>query len=172
MTNKDKKAVNGKKSLKAKSNKTNFVPANENISEKIKLGSAIRSRDEYFKDGEVKANHKDNPEMLYRKGYIIDTNSLDEIAIVKSTTGKGHTLKSNNDLKFRPTVYIHDNDGKPIKLSAKDSKNKKFVRSSSEDITLEDVEYMVKRCRKFPDTLDKISKLKSRGKFGKSKPKK
>jgi hypothetical protein len=136
----------------------NYVPATKNVSNKIPVGSAVRSRDEYFFGGVLHKNHLTDKNVLYRKSWVVDTNSLDELALVKSTAHTGHHLKSNLALKFTPNVYIMDNNGNPITLNAK------FVRSSYEDVPTVDVDYMKKRCFKFSDTHKKIAKLKSRHK--------
>jgi hypothetical protein len=141
--------------------KKTFVSARENVSSAVPIGAAIRSRDEFFHGGVLHEKHENDKEVFYRKAYVLDSNNLDELAVVKSSH-KGHSLKSDPNKKFTPNVYIMDDKGNPIKIG------KKFVRRSSEDIKSIDVDYMFERCRKYPDTLQKIAKLKSRRKNKKS----
>ncbi len=150
----------------------NTIPATRNVSDKVFAGNAVRSRDEYFYGGKPKPDKADKPNEMYRKAYVIETNNLDELAVVKSTTSKGHYLKSKPDKKFKANVYILDNDGNPIKISPKGANKPKFIRSSADDITQTDVEYIRDKCRKFPDTLDKIGQLKSRSRHKRSNGKK
>ena len=64
-------------------------------------------------------------------------------------------------------VYISDDRGKSIKINHKSATVKKFVRASIEYVSKEDVDYILKRVSKYPDTfikLNKLNKLKSRSK--------
>lgn len=155
-----------------KRNSKRFIPAHKNISDRVFPGNAIRSRDEYFFEGKPKAEHSGNPREFYRKAYVIETNNLDELAVVKSTTKKGHFLKSKPDQKFKANVYTLDNDKNPIKISPKGSKNPKFIRSSADDLLAEDIDYIRKKAYKFSDSNEKVSRLKSRTKSSNDKRKK
>ena len=155
-----KKPITNKKTENTRPNKSN----------KIYPGQAIRSRDEFFLGGIEKDNHKNKPKDFYRVGYVVETNNLDEIAIVKSTASKGHKLKSNPNKKFKDAVYTKDNKGKAIKISPPSAKDKKFVRSSKDDVTKEDAEYMLKRISKHPKDNELIKELKSRKKVGSNTP--
>lgn len=148
--------------LKKKNRSSNYIPAVKNVSDKVFAGNAIRSRDEYFYGGKPKPEYNDKPAVMYRKAYVIETNNLDELAVVKSTTSKGHTLVTKPDQKFKANVYIIDNDGNPIKISPKGAAKPKFIRSSTDDLTAADVEKIRKRTYKFADSNEKIVELKSR----------
>jgi hypothetical protein len=147
--------------------KVKWFPESKNVSRVIFPGDAIRTRDEYLKDGVEKEDHTDDTDRLYRVAYVIDTNRLDEIAIVKSTTTKGHHLKSKPDSKFKPSVYVLDDEDELIKLTPKGAEDKRFIRNSIDDLTVEDVEYIRDRVRKFADTWEKLAILKSGKKPGK-----
>lgn len=138
------------------------IPAKRNVSDKVFAGNAVRSRDEYFYGGKPKPDKVDKPDEMYRKAYVIETNNLDELAVVKSTASKGHFLKSKPDQKFKANVYIMDNEGNPIKISPKGTAKPKFIRSSADDLTQEDVDHIRKRTYKYADSNEKIAKLKSR----------
>lgn len=123
-------------------------------------GNALRTRDENFQGGVPKAEYAGRPKALYRLVYTTAVNHKGEAAVVKSTTGKGHNLPSGKG-KFKPHVHIKDDTGAPIKPSPKGATNKKFVRSSKEDLSKSDVEYINKKINKHADTHSKISELKT-----------
>lgn len=161
-----RKPFQNSKAAKTKNNRSRTtIPASKNVSNKVFAGNAIRSRDEYFYGGKPKPEHASKPTEMYRKAYVIETNNLDELAVVKSTTSKGHFLKSKPNQKFKANVYIMDNDGNPIKISPKGTAKPKFIRSSADDITQEDVDHIRKRTYKYADSNEKIAKLKSRSRY-------
>lgn len=123
------------------------------LSNKIPIGRALQTRDEYIKNGIPKDKYIDKPKVYYRTVYVVDKNDKEELAIVKSTTKKGHFLKSRSKDKFRPQIYIENNTGGPIKVG------KKFVQNPSKDITKEDVEFIISKTKKYPDTKPKLKKL-------------
>lgn len=132
--------------------KSSRIGANKNI----KKGGAMRTRDEYLKGGISKVEYKNKPKQYYRVVYVVDINSNNDLAVVRRTTKKGRHLKSQPQYKFHEEIYIEDNKGKPIRL------NSKFVRSSIDDIVNEDVTYILKRCKQYPDTAKKIKDFKNR----------
>lgn len=123
----------------------------------LKKGNALRTRDEFLKGGVEKEEHKDD-KIFYRVVYTVEVNGLNEAAVVKRTTKKGRHLKTKLSEKFREEIYIEDDKGKAIKIGDK------FVRSPSDDIGKVDVEYILKRCKFYPDTAEKLKKFKSRKK--------
>lgn len=123
----------------------------------LKKGAALRTRDEYLKNGVEKPEHKDD-KIYYRVVYTVEVNGLNEAAVVKRTTKKGRHLKEKPTEKFHEEIYIADNEGKAIKIGDK------FVRSVKDDIGKVDVDYILKRCKHYPDTAEKLKKFKNRKK--------
>lgn len=124
----------------------------------------MRTRDEFLKGGVIKPNYVDKPKQFYRVVYVVDINAENDLAVVRRTTKKGRHLKSQPQYKFHEEVYVKDNTDKPIRL------NDKFVRNSIDDITRADVEYIMKRCNKYPDTKEKMFEFKNRKKPPKKNP--
>lgn len=146
---------NNKKSKKYKKEKTNIVP----------IGRALQTRDEFILNGEEKPEYKNDKKTFYRTVYVVDKNDNEELAIVRSTTKRGHFLKSRPTDKFRPQIHILDNEKNPIKAG------KKFVQNPSKDITNEDVEYIMQKTKKYPDTFTSLSKLhKKRSRLSRPNP--
>lgn len=131
----------------------------------IRKGAALRTRDEHLQNGVPKEEYKDKPKQFYRVVYTIAVNELNEVAVVKQTTKRGRHLKSRPSEKFREQVVTKDNENNGIKVGDK------FVRSKSEDITQEDVDYIISRLKHYPDTEEKMREFKSRGKGKKNPPK-
>lgn len=91
---------------------------NKNISKVIKIGTIVRTRDEYFQGS--KKYRKPNYQFKgnYRPTVVIDSNKDDELALVKQTkTGRGDISVGNK--KYRSRIETRDSTGKPIKESAK-----------------------------------------------------
>lgn len=95
------------------------IPATRNVSNKVFAGNAIRSRDEYFYGGKPKPDKTDKPDEMYRKAYVIETNNLDELAVVKSTTSKGHYLNLNPTKNSRLTFTYWITTATRLKLVQK-----------------------------------------------------
>ncbi len=142
--------------------KGNFF--NKNKRTNIAKGNSLRTRDEYLKGGKVKSEYVNKPKQFYRVVYVVDINSQNDLAVVRRTTKKGRHLKSQPQYKFHEEIYVKDNADKPIQL------NEKFVRNSIDDITRADVEYIMKRCNKYPDTKEKMVEFKNRKKPPKKNP--
>lgn len=132
--------------------------ARKKNSKNIHKGGALRTRDEFLKGGIPKAEYKDKPKQFYRVVYAVDINADNDLAVVRRTTKKGRHLKSQPQYKFHEEIYTQDNAGAPIRI------NKKFVRSMEDDITKTDVDYIMKRCRQYPDTAKKMHEFKNKKK--------
>lgn len=130
----------------------------------IRKGGALRTRDEFLKGGVPKQEYINNPKQFYRVVYAVDINANNDLAVVRRTTKKGRHLKSQPQHKFHEEIYTQDDKGAPIRI------NNKFVRSENDDITQIDVDYIMKRCRQYPDTAKKLNEFKNRPK--KKPPKK
>ena len=131
----------------------------------LKKGAALRTRDEFLEGGVPKEEFTEKPDQFYRVVYTIAVNELNEVAVVKRTTKKGRHLKSKPTEKFREQIITKDNESKGIKVG------KKFVRSQTEDITKDDVDYIISRLKHYPDTKEKMREFKSRKKSKKNPPK-
>lgn len=128
----------------------------------LKKGAALRTRDEYLKGGVPKPEYQDKPKQLYRVVFTVEVNANNEAAVVRRTTKKGRHLKSRPKEKFHEQIYTETADGRGIKVGDK------FVRSTIDDLTQEDVEYIIKRCKFYPETKELLREFKNRGKNKKS----
>ena len=133
------------------------VPGEQASKAGLKKGAALRTRDEYLKNGVEKPEHKGD-KVYYRVVYTVEVNGLNEAAVVKRTTKKGRHLKEKSSEKFHEEIFIEDNEGNAIKIGDK------FVRSVKDDIGKVDVDYILKRCKHYPDTAEKLKKFRMRKK--------
>lgn len=147
-----------KKKTTAKATKPGETKENNYRKTDLRKGAALRTRDEFLQDGVPKPEYVDKPKVYYRVVYTVEVNERNEIAVVKRTTKKGRRLKSDPNTKFHEEIYIADDKGTPIKVG------EKFARSKEEDITAEDVKYILKRCGFYPDTAGKLKKFRERKK--------
>lgn len=106
----------------------------KNVSKRIPNGRTVQTRDEFFfghknyrKPGYAKKG-------LYRKAVVVDSNSQDELAVVKLTTSpKGRSIVGEKKSKYKPFIETLDDDGKPIKLGKKFKENKTSKDLSKRD---------------------------------------
>ena len=75
---------------------------NKNISLNFPNGTRVQTRDEFLDKTDYFSPGHSNPKDLYRKTYIIDSNSDDELVLVKETTHGGKTKK-----RYRCSVYLY-----------------------------------------------------------------
>lgn len=109
-------------------------PKRKNVSQKVKNGTTILTRDEFFEDnnGYEKPEYKNKPNTFYREATVVDSNRNDELAIIKhQSSGKFSVKKKNNKVStYNPYIKTKDNEGKPIKIGDK------FKRASPDyDVT-------------------------------------
>ena len=99
---------------------------NKNVSKTIPNGRTLQTRDEYFEGQKKYKKPGYEKKGNYRKIVVIDSNDLDDLAVVKLTTSsKGITLNyGNGKSKFRPFVLTKDDEGQPIRTG------KKFVENN------------------------------------------
>lgn len=142
-----------------------------NFSKTIPLGRTVRTRDNYFegKKDYIKEGYENAGN--YRKAVVIDTNNLDEIALVKllGNDGKKKGIELNNYQKgksiFRTYVETLDDDNNPIKIGIKFEE-----QNPVEDLSKKDVykirSYLFEKSHHeiVSDNLEKIKKLKDRKK--------
>ena len=112
----------------------------KNISKKIRNGTNVITRDEYFEDnnGYVKETHL-SPFDLYRETIVVDSNRNNELAVIKLQSGGKFIVKNNKKQieKYGPYIKIKDNNGNPIIL------NDKFVRGPIKyDVSTQDANKM------------------------------
>lgn len=96
---------------------------NKNISEKIPNGRIIRTRDKDLQGGN--GFEKEGSKGLYRGVVVVDSNSDDELAVVKLTTSsKGIPLPEyrNGKSKYRKYILTLDKDNNPIKITPAENK--------------------------------------------------
>lgn len=130
-----------------------------NRSEKIPIGRSLQTRDEYIEGGIAKEGADEKA--FYRRVFAVETNELDELAVIKSTTSEKGKIIPNYDGKSRtrPYVYTTDDEGQPIK------KGKKYIENPpSKDIKPEVAEKLLKEAIKHPNSYKNVVKMKKRKK--------
>lgn len=147
------------------------IKGKTNFSKTIPRGRTVRTRDEYF-EGKKDYKKPDYEESgKYRKAVIVDSNSLDELALVKllGKDGKKKGISLNNYQKgkslFRAYVETRDDNNKPIKIGSKFEE-----QPAIEDLNKKDVykirSYLFKKAHPkiVEDNFKKIRRLKQRKK--------
>lgn len=134
--------------------------SDKNISKTIKKGRIVQTRDEYFEGQEkyIKQGYENGVGGNYRKGFVVDSNRNNELAIVKGTTKKKNSLPLQDTVsEYKPYIETKDNAGKPIKVG------KKFVlQSDKKSLSHRDVIEITKNVQKNKKNREKIRKLKGR----------
>ena len=117
----------------------------KNISKNIPIGSTLQTRDEFLASGkgkkDIKPDHP-NKKDLYRRVGVIDSNSKDELAIIKIGTKGRHSLEDylSGNSKYNAYIEIYDNKGNNIKVD-----NIKFIMNkTSRNISKKDINTMKK----------------------------
>lgn len=143
----------------------------KNISKKVPNGRTLQTRDEFLASGRGKKNIKPehpNSHDLYRRVGVVDSNSKDELAIIKLGTKGRHSLEDYLKGKSRYNAYIEieDNKGNKIKIDGV-----RFVENSRKrDLSKKQVLNMKKNALKNSETSNtlkrsnkkKLHKLKGR----------
>ena len=95
----------------------------KNKSKKYKDGRVVQTRDEYLSGNSKFLKQGYEKKGLYRKAVIIDSNSRDEVALVKLNghSNKRMILKNyrNGELGVKPFVETGNWANKPIKIDGK-----------------------------------------------------
>ncbi len=143
--------------------------AKNNVSKKVPNGRTLKTQDKYLpiakKGNSTKPKNK-------RIVAVIDSNSADELAVVRLTTQKQAnttelpTYKKGNKkaTRFKHFVEITDNEGKPIKIDGI-----KFIENGKEyDLSVSELrrvsEHVLKHTAQAEENKKKIAKLKGRRK--------
>lgn len=107
---------------------------NKNISHKVENGTTLQTRDEFIENGYPKENYENKG--YYRKVIVIDSNSKNELAIIRADTKGKNEIKDENvkGAKYKAYVYTKDNTGKPIKVNNKFYRNKKRRSASKRTV--------------------------------------
>lgn len=95
-----------------------------NISSKVPNGRIIHTRDKDLHGGN--GYEKKDSKGLYRMVVVVDSNSDDELAVVKLTTSeKGIALPEykNGKSKYREYILTLDKNDNPIKITPKDKRS-------------------------------------------------
>ncbi|MDE7454739.1 MAG: hypothetical protein K2M64_02800 [Clostridia bacterium] len=135
----------------------------DNVSKSIPNGRTLQTRDEnfYMQENYNKSGYEDKGN--YRRVVVIDSNELNDLAVVKLTTSeKGLTLTySNGKSKFRPYVLTLDDDGEAIRVGPKF-----ILNSPKKDLSKEDLDKITNEVFTNPQTatenMERIIKLKER----------
>ena len=93
---------------------------------KVKIGTILQTRDEFFKGAKNyrKPGYEDKGN--YRKAGVIDKNANDELALVKFVTN-GYLVVENSNLRYRPYIETLNEESKPIRVSSKFIPTKKVL---------------------------------------------
>ena len=143
--------------------------AKNNVSKKVPNCRTLKTQDKYLpiakKGNSTKPKNK-------RIVAVIDSNSADELAVVRLTTQKQAnttelpTYKKGNkkETRFKHFVEITDNEGKPIKIDGI-----KFIENGKEyDLSVSELrrvsEHVLKHTAQAEENKKKIAKLKGRRK--------
>lgn len=127
------------------------MPKKKNISSKIPNGRIIHTRDKDLHGGS--GYEKPNTKGSYRMGVVVDSNSDDELAIVKLTTSpKGIPLPEyrNGKSKYRNYILTLDKDCNPIKITPIEERQQGKPRfeegKPQNDMSKKDVNKIKKDC--------------------------
>lgn len=131
----------------------------KNISKKVPNGRTLQTRDEYLGSGkgkkDIKPDHP-NPNDLYRRVGVVDSNNQNELAIIKLGTKGRHSLEDylTGKSKYNAYIEIEDNEGNRIKIDGI-----KFIENSNKrDISKKDVTRMKKNALKSKETSSRLRK--------------
>lgn len=137
-----------------------------NQSAVIPRGRTFQTRDEFVQGGDPKEEYEDKPEIFYRTVIVVDTNDLDELAVVKQTSSP-KAIKitvGEREIGVRPFIHTLDDEKNPIK------KGKKFIENpASRDIPEEDTERIKKKAIRNQKSYQALHAMKKRHKKQESK---
>lgn len=137
-----------------------------NLSAVIPRGRTFQTRDEFVQGGDPKEEYEDKPEIFYRTVIVVDTNDLDELAVVKQTSSpKGIKITvGKREIGVRPFIHTLDDEKNPIK------KGKKFIENpASRDIPEEETERIKKKAIRNQEAYKALHTMKKRHKKQESK---
>lgn len=132
-----------------------------NLSAVIPRGRTFQTRDEFVQGGDPKEEYEDKPEIFYRTVIVVDTNDLDELAVVKQTSSP-KAIKitiGEREIGVRPFIHTLDDEKNPIK------KGKKFIENpASRNIPEEDTERIKKKAIRNQKSYQALHAMKKRHK--------
>lgn len=131
----------------------------ENRSSTIPIGRSFQTRDEFIRGGTPKTGYENKG--YYRRVFVVETNQLDEMAVIKSTTSDAGELIRDYDgvARARDYAYTLDDNNEPIK------KGPKFIENSpTSDISEEEAARLLKKTIKQPKSYKNIAVMKERKK--------
>ena len=101
----------------------------KNVSSKVPNGRTIQTRDEYFFGASNYQKKGYENRKLYRRAVVVDSNSRDELAVVKLHGNKGKILDSYQKGKsgYKPYIETQDNYGNPMFLTRSIPRFKNFL---------------------------------------------
>lgn len=106
-----------------KKTKQKKIRNRKNVSQKVRNGTVILTRDEFFEDHNnyKKQKYNDKPDVFYREATVVDSNRKDELAVIKHQSGGKLSVKKKNNKvsKYNTYIKITDNEGKPIRIGEK-----------------------------------------------------
>lgn len=90
----------------------------KNISLKVRNGTILHTRDEYIYGSANYRKRGYENKGNYRKVVVVDSNSRDQLAVVKLYSNSGKALPGTKS-RYKPFVEVRDDDGKRIKVGSK-----------------------------------------------------
>lgn len=108
--------------MKSKQKSKRTPPKRKNVSQCIKNGTVLKTRDEFFQDhnGYIKPKYQNN-NILYRDVTVVDSNRRNELAVIKHQSSGTYYVynRAGQKQKYAPYIKTKDNEGQPIKLGDK-----------------------------------------------------
>ncbi len=131
------------------------VPKRKNVSQKVRNGTTLQTRDEFFEDHNnyKKDKYKNKPNIFYREVTVVDSNRNDELAVIKHQSSGKFSVKNNvgQDRKYNTYIKTKDDTGKPIKVG------NKFRRANHKyDVSKKDANKM--KCNSLNSSNKKINR--------------
>lgn len=118
----------------------------KNYSKKIQRGTVLRTRDCYLPGGENSPHEAEykNPRDLYRRVFVVATNSDDELAIIE-VQSNGVLIRKDGSIrdKHNGIVHVTFNDGKPIRKISGVLEKRKMDKDYSVDEAIEALRFAV-----------------------------
>lgn len=136
-----------------------------NSSRKIRNGTVLRTRDAYLPGGERSPHEKEyaDPRKLYRRVFVVATNSEDEVAIIE-VQSKGVLIRKDGSIrdKHNGIVHVTFRDGSPLRKTNGKLEKHKADADYSEQEALEALKYAVNvKNPKTAKAMSNRAKLKS-----------
>ena len=107
----------------------------KNVSQTIRNGTVIKTRDEFLEDnnGYIKPSHR-NDKVLYREFITLETNKKGEIVGVKIQSGGNPIRLGENFKRVKNKYWISEKDANRIKKDAINHPNRKIRKQNREKL--------------------------------------